>query len=227
MAQEAAYPLPTAAAAVLCMTDGKLPAPGTTGAPRLGILLDVLDELGQTGVLRGLFALAAGRGVADACDLGFEVAEGRFAAAGPGAEGGDHGRDGAGGKIAEGGEGVHLDDLTVGVEGRVEEAGVDCGDDEVFQGAGGGEAEGGLEGCVGQVRAVAGQGQEGELAELEGLGIVELGQAPRCRGGLVGGVGAVGEELEEAEVRFEVGGLGEGLDLRGLEELCEEEGVWV
>lgn len=37
----------------------------------------------------------------------------------------------------------------------------------------------------------------------------------------------MGEELEEGEVGAEVGRLGEGLNLRGFEELCEEEGVRV
>lgn len=42
---------------------------------------------------------------------------------------------------------------------------------------------------------------------------------------MVGGVGAVAEDLEEREVWAVFGGGGEGLDLRGREELGEDEGV--
>lgn len=91
-------------------------------------------------------------------------------------QGADHGGDGTRGEVSQGGEGVDLDGLAVGVEGGVEQAGVDGRDDEVLEGAGRREVEGGLEGSVGQVRSVAGEVQEGELAELECLGVVELRQ---------------------------------------------------
>lgn len=42
---------------------------------------------------------------------------------------------------------------------------------------------------------------------------------------MVGGVGAVAEDLEEREVEAVFGGGGQGLDLRGREELGEDEGV--
>lgn len=61
------------------------------------------------------------------------------------------------------------------------------------------------------------------MPELEELGIVEGGEGG---GLLVGGIGSVAEDLEEGEVVAVVGGGGEGLDLRGREELGEDEGVW-
>jgi len=45
-------------------------------------------------------------------------------------------------------------------------------------------------------------------------------------GGVVGCVGAVAEDLEEGKVGAVLWGGGEGLDLRGLQELREEVGVW-
>lgn len=112
----------------------------------------------------------------------------------------------------------------MGVEGGVQQAGVDCGDDEVLEGAGRAEAEGGLQGRVRQVGAVAREGQEGELAELEGLGVVERGEVRRRA---VDSVGAVGEELKEGEVGEELWAAGESLDLGRREELGKEEGVRV
>lgn len=50
--------------------------------------------------------------------------------------------------------------------------------------------------------AVAGEGQERELAELAGLSIGERGEA---RGAAVGGVCAMGKDLEEGEVWCGVG----------------------
>lgn len=81
-----------------------------------------------------------------------------------------------------------------------------------------------LEGGVGEVGAVAGEGEEGQLAELEGLGVGQRGQARR--GGVVV-VGAVGEDAEEGVVGAvaRVVGGGEGGDLGRLEELGEDEGV--
>ena len=55
------------------------------------------------------------------------------------------------------------------------------------------------------------------------MGGVELGEGGR---GGVGGVGAVAEDPEEREVGAVVGRAGEGLDLRGGEELGEDECVW-
>lgn len=61
------------------------------------------------------------------------------------------------------------------------------------------------------------------MAEFEELGIVKLREV----GGLVVGcVGSVTEDLEEGEVVGVLWGAGERLDLRGCEELGEDEGVW-
>lgn len=68
------------------------------------------------------------------------------------------------------------------------------------------------------------EGEEGELAELERLRGVELGEG-RC--GFVVGVGAIAEDLEEREVRDVFLGAGEGLDLRCCEELGKDKGVGV
>lgn len=121
-----------------------------------------------------------------------------------------------------------MDGAVAGVELGVDEAGVDGAHDEVLDGAGAGEAEAPLERGVGEVARVAGEGEEGELAELEGLGLVEGREVPAGGGG--GGVlrvGAVGEDLEETEVRGVVGRPREGLDLRRLEKLGEDVGVGV
>lgn len=80
-----------------------------------------------------------------------------------------------------------------GVEARREHAGVDGGDNDVFELAGRGEAEVGEQMGVGQLGLVARESEEGELAEFEGLGVVQFGEAG---GREVVGVEAMGEEGE-------------------------------
>lgn len=81
----------------------------------------------------------------------------------------------------------------------------------------------GLQIGVGELGLVAGEGQEGELAQLELLGRVEGRKTRRLL--LVGGVEAVGEELEVGVMRSELGILGQGSDGRGVKELGKNEGV--
>lgn len=77
--------------------------------------------------------------------------------------------------------------------------------------------------CIGQILGVAGEGEEGELSELQRLCVVESGEGGG--GGLVVGVGAIAEDVEESER----GGIfvrgGECLDLRCVEEFGEDEGI--
>lgn len=105
----------------------------------------------------------------------------------------------------------------------MEETLVHCRDDEVFELAGRREAQSRLECIIGKIGTVAREGQEGQLAELQGLSIGEGWQVGR---GAVGLVGAVRENLEKVEVGGVFGALGESLDLGRLEELGEDEGVW-
>jgi len=53
-----------------------------------------------------------------------------------------------------------------GVEGCGEKTGVDGGCDELFEGAGGGEIERSLQGCVGECCVGAGQWEEREEEKL-------------------------------------------------------------
>jgi hypothetical protein len=69
---------------------------------------------------------------------------------------------------------------------------------------------------------ILGQGQQGELAELEGLCFVERGEVG---GGVVIGVSAITEDFEEGKVGRMLCGFGEGLDLWCLQEFGEDEGV--
>lgn len=92
---------------------------------------------------------------------------------------------------------------------RLDQAGIDGADDELFKRLPTGEVEGllergiaegwgtGVHGCA----VVLGEGQQGELAELKTLGVVEGGE-PGGRG--VRRVGAMAEYLEEGEVRREL-----------------------
>lgn len=155
-------------------------------------------------------------------DAGLDLGEGGVAALGPVLQGGDDAGDGARLDVPQGRDGGDLDDGAEGVQLGVEEAGVDGGDDEVLDLAGGGEAEVLLQGRVGQVLLVAAEGEEGELAELEPLAVVEVGQV---RGRGVGGVEAVAEELELGEVGLVLWGAGEGLDGGADEELREDVGA--
>lgn len=77
---------------------------------------------------------------------------------------------------------------------------------------------------VREVLAAAGEGEQGQLAQLEGLDVGEGREGGLLRG--VGLVGAVGEDLEEGVVGCVFGGGGEGSDGGGLEELGEDVGVW-
>lgn len=67
-----------------------------------------------------------------------------------------------------------------GVEGCGEQAGVDGGCDELFEGARGGEVEGALEGGVGEGFVGAREREEGEEEELLVLGGAELGEVGGC-----------------------------------------------
>lgn len=81
--------------------------------------------------------------------------------------------------------------LARGVETCGKHTSVDSGDDDVFELAGRGEAEVGQEAGVGELSLVAREGKEGQLAEFEGLGVVEFGKIGGCD---VGGVETVGED---------------------------------
>ena len=60
------------------------------------------------------------------------------------------------------------------------------------------------------------------MAKLERLGLIEGWEV---RGGLVVGVGSIAEDLEDGEMVCVLWRGGEGLDLGGVEELGEDEGV--
>lgn len=105
----------------------------------------------------------------------------------------------------------------------MQEPGVDGGDDRVLDLPRGREAEVALQRGVRQVVLVPAEGQEGELAELELLGVVEGGEV---RGGLVVGVEAMAEDLELGEMGCVLGRVGEGLYLWRDEEVCEDVGGW-
>ena len=79
-----------------------------------------------------------------------------------------------------------------------------------------------LQGAVGQVSLVAAEGEEGELAQLEGLTVVQGGEV-RVR--LVFGVEAVAEDLELAEKGFVVLVVGEAPDAGAGEEVGEDVGA--
>lgn len=120
-----------------------------------------------------------------------------------------------------------MDLLADGVQLGGQQAGVDGRDDDVLELPRRRQAELGRQVGVGEPGLVAGEGQEGQLAELELLGRVQGREA----GGLllllllVRGVEAVGKELEVGVVGGEVGVVGQGGDGGGVEELGEDEGV--
>lgn len=189
-----------------------------------GFRLLLLHQAVHPLVPRAALGSALGDVLADGGDLGLELVERRLAAAGPLAQGGQERGHGARGQVAQGRDAGDLDLLAGRVELGLDEARVHGRHDRVLELPRGGEAELLDQGGVGQGGVVAGVGEDGELPELEGLGLVEGRQA--LRRGVVC-VRAVAEDAEEGEVRGEVGLGGEGLDLGRLEELCEEKGVWV
>lgn len=79
------------------------------------------------------------------------------------------------------------------------------------------------QGGVGELCLVAGEGEEAELAKLEGLRGV---QGRQVRSREVGAVEAVAEELEVRVPGLELIVAGEGGDVRRVEQLGEDIGVW-
>lgn len=195
-------------------------------APLLGAPLG-LSEPHRLLDPRFLVVVAGGGGGLDARDLRVQVLEGRAAAARPQAQRAEHRRGRARGQVPQGRDRGDVHGAVARVELRVHQARVDGAHDQVFDGAGPREVEALLERGVGQVARVAGEREEGELAELQGLGLVEGREARRRDSGGVVRVGAVGEDLEELEVRRVVGRAREGLDLRRLQKLGEDVGVGV
>lgn len=157
----------------------------------------------------------------DAGDGGLDLGEGGVTPRRPPLQRGDDGGHGGGLDVPQGRDGRDLDDAAQGVQPRAQQAGVDGGDDDVLDLARGGEAEVPLQGGVRQVVLVPAEGQEGELAELERLGVVEGGEVG---GGLVVGVEAVAEDLEVGEVGCVLRRVGKGLYLWRDEEVCEDVG---
>lgn len=72
-----------------------------------------------------------------------------------------------------------------GVEGRGDEAGVNGGRDELFEGARGGEVEGCFEGVIGEGLVGAGEGKQREEEQLLVLRVGELGEVLLCWAELV------------------------------------------
>jgi hypothetical protein len=116
---------------------------------------------------------------------------------------------------------VDLHGRPPGVERGVEQAGVDGGYDEVLELARVLELQLLAERVVREVGTRAGQREQGQLAELELLGGVQVGEAGGCA---VLGVGPVAEDFEQGKVRGQVCG-GESLDVWCGEELGEDECV--
>lgn len=79
-----------------------------------------------------------------------------------------------------------------------------------------------LQGMIGEVLLVAAEGEEGELAELERLTVVQVREV---RGRDVCGVEAVAEDLELGEVGLVLWGVGEGLDGWAGKEVGEDIGA--
>lgn len=84
-----------------------------------------------------------------------------------------------------------MDFLARGIETCGEHASVDSRNNDVFELAGRCEAEVSQKAGIGELGLVAREGEEGQLAEFEGLGVVEFWQ---IRGRDVGGVETVGED---------------------------------
>lgn len=204
-------------------------------------LLLLLDQARHRRVPAQRLGRAPRRLPAHAGDLGLEVVERRLAAGGPGAQRGGDAGDGAGGDVAQGRHARHLHALVRRVELRGQQARVHGRDDEVLERALRGQGEGAHQAGVAEgvlivwvVVAVAsggaadaaggpGEGEQRELPQLGGLGVVEGGQARR---GGVRLVGAVAEDLEQGEVGGQLRRSGgEGLDLRCLEQLGEDKGA--
>lgn len=163
----------------------------------------------------------------NAGDGALELGEGGVAAGAPLLQGRHQAAHGGGRDVPQGRDGADLDLLADGVQLGGQQAGVDGRDDDVLELARRRQAELGRQVGVGEPGLVAGEGQEGQLAELELLGRVQGREA----GGLlllllvVRGVEAVGKELEVGVVGGEVGVVGQGGDGGGVEELGEDEGV--
>ena len=206
------------------------PPPGTTGsvrgdAPGRGVrgvtALRVDDGLECPVPFPLVVCLARGL-PPDVGDVGLDLGEGGVAALAPVLQGGDDAGYRARLDVPQGRDRGHLDDGAEGVQLGVEQPGVDGGDDQVLDVAGRGEAEVLLQGVVGEAPPVAAEGEEGELAELEALAVVQVWEV---RGGQVCGVEAVAEDVELGEVGLVLGGAGEGLDGGAGEEVGEDVGA--
>lgn len=212
--RRAATEPPAATAPAVC---GDAPARRVRGVAGLGLDDDLEGPIPLPLVVR----LARGLPL-DVGDVCLDLGQRGVAPLAPVVQGGDDAGDGAGLDVAQGRHRGHLDDRSEGVQLGVEKARVDGGDDEVLDLAGRGEAEVLLQGRVGEVLLVAAEGEQGQLAELERLAVVEVGQV---RGRRVRGVEPVAEELELGEVGLVLGGAGEALDGGAGEELGEDVGA--
>ncbi len=66
--------------------------------------------------------------------------------------------------------------------------------------------------CITKICGVLGEGEERKLAQLLGLGFIQLGEVA---GEYIVGVSTIAEDLKEGEVRRVFFRGGESLDLRG------------
>ena len=74
-----------------------------------------------------------------------------------------------------------------------------------------------------EIGLVVGERKEGKLAQLYGLSCIQSGQV---RGGFVVGVCSIAEDFQEREVFGVVCRAGESLNIRCLQKLREDEGIW-
>ena len=98
--------------------------------------------------------------------LGFQMRQCGVAALGPRVQRGLQGGERAGRQVAQRGNGSHRDERVCGVEGGGQQAGVDGGCDELFEGAGSGQVEGGEQVVVGEGGVGVGEGEEREEEQL-------------------------------------------------------------
>lgn len=203
------------------------PPSRAAGTVRGGARVGRVTALGLDDGLKGPVPIPLVVGLArglplDVGDVGLDLGEGGVAALAPVLQGGDDAGHRPGLDVPQRCDRGHLDDGAEGVQLGVEEAGVDGRDDEVLDLAGRGQAEVLLQGVVGEVLPVAAECEEGELAELEPLAVVEVREV---RGREVCGVEAVAEDLELGEVWLVLGGVCEGLDGGAGEEVGKDVGA--
>lgn len=126
--------------------------------------------------------LLALHGIAsDGLGLGLEVGQRGVAPLRPCLEGCLEGGQRTGGEVAQRGDGGDADERAGRVEGGGQQAGVDGGRDELFEGAGGGQVESGEEVGVGEGGVGVGEGEQREQEQLLVLLGGELGELrARC-----------------------------------------------